>query len=48
MSSRKLANDNHRALIRNYLKRLDDDGEVSAGFSKLCSVKKISSLTNTS
>lgn len=45
MSSRKLANDNHRALIRNYLKRLDDDGE---GFSKLCSVKKISSLTNTS
>lgn len=26
MSSRKLTNDNHRALIRHYLKPLDDDG----------------------
>lgn len=41
MSSRKLANDNHRALIRNYLKRLDDDGEGSVKFSKLRSVGKL-------
>lgn len=41
MSSRKLANDNHRALIRNYLKRLDDDREGSVKFSKLRSVGKL-------
>lgn len=42
MSSRKIANGNHRALIRNYLKRLDDDdGVVSVKFSKLRGVRKL-------
>lgn len=38
MSSRKLADDNQPALIRNYLKRLDDEGEISVELSKLRSV----------